>query len=610
MDLELESDNLELGEFVANAPTGPLALKLSVTPDGQRSNFDIDGTLAGLKLEASGSLDDLAAPRDVDAEVDVSGPDLARVAPLVGADGLPARPFAIAGSIGRRDERLVFRNTRVQLGRVQGRVNGNLRPGGRPDLDLELASDELDLGEYYPQLPAAPLSMRLRLAPDGETVKFDVRGIYADLKLEAAGRLGDLDATSDVTAEVDVGGANLAAVAKWFDVDGLPAESFALTGQLDRQGSRVALRDARASVGQLVVEGNGSYEQGDIPKIELTLQADVLDLSHYLPGPREPAAPKSVATARRDRLIPDTALPFDALRDLDLRLTAGAKELVAGPRKLRDISLRVAIAGGSLSIEEFRLTGSAGATFQGAFAMRPDGDSGHVGLRLDGQGLDLGLPAASEAEHRALPHYDVRAMLDARGLTLRQLAATANGYAWLKSGKGRIRAGNMRVFTSDFLAELLSKVNPFLKEDPYTNIQCATVATGVQDGVVNGEPGLVIQSDRLNITARARVDLRDETFDADINTVPRKGLGVSLSSLVNPYIGVGGTLASPHLRIDRKSTILEGGAAIATGGISIVAKGMFDRITASTDPCGDVAAAAAPFIKEIEQRYGSGLSTP
>ena len=107
----------------------------------------------------------------------------------------------------------------------------------------------------------------------------------------------------------------------------------------------------------------------------------------------------------------------------------------------------------------------------------------------------------------------------------------------------------------------------------------------------------------------ARVDLRDETFDADINTVPRKGLGVSLSSLVNPYIGIGGTLTKPQLRLDRKSTLLEGGAAIATGGISIVAKGMFDRVTASADPCDDMADAAAPFIQGIEQRYGGELST-
>ena len=118
----------------------------------------------------------------------------------------------------------------------------------------------------------------------------------------------------------------------------------------------------------------------------------------------------------------------------------------------------------------------------------------------------------------------------------------------------------------------------------------------VENGEVSGEPGLVVQSDRLLIAARARIDLRNEILDADINTVPRKGLGVSVSSFINPYIKVGGTLADPHFEIDPKS-FLEGGAAIMTGGISIVAKSMFDRVTASADPCGDAADAAEPAIR-------------
>ena len=57
-----------------------------------------------------------------------------------------------------------------------------------------------------------------------------------------------------------------------------------------------------------------------------------------------------------------------------------------------------------------------------------------------------------------------------------------------------------------------------------------------------------MQSDRLNIFANADVDLKTEKLVAEFNTVPQKGLGISLSNLVNPYVNVTGTLANPEPR--------------------------------------------------------------
>jgi hypothetical protein len=68
--------------------------------------------------------------------------------------------------------------------------------------------------------------------------------------------------------------------------------------------------------------------------------------------------------------------------------------------------------------------------------------------------------------------------------------------------------------------------------------------------------------------------------------LPRKGLGISLSNLVNPYIKVTGTLAKPSLVLDPESVLIEGGVAVATAGISILAKSFKDRFLSDKDPCG------------------------
>ena len=178
-----------------------------------------------------------------------------------------------------------------------------------------------------------------------------------------------------------------------------------------------------------------------------------------------------------------------------------------------------------------------------------------------------------------------------------------NGYLKVTSGAGKIRAGAMRMFTSDFLSQLLNTVNPFVKNERYSNLKCVTALATVEQGNILGNPLMVVQSDRLNIFAKAKIDLKSEKVDADFNMVPMKGLGVSLSNLVNPYVKVAGTLAKPVIVLDAESALVQGGAAVATGGISILAKGLKDRFFSDKDPCGTAVANAEQQFEALEAKY-------
>jgi hypothetical protein len=52
----------------------------------------------------------------------------------------------------------------------------------------------------------------------------------------------------------------------------------------------------------------------------------------------------------------------------------------------------------------------------------------------------------------------------------------------------------------------------------------------------------------------------------------------------NPFIELAGTLASPRLGIGAKGATA-GAAAAATGGITVLAQGMLDRVRGSQDEC-------------------------
>ena len=62
-------------------------------------------------------------------------------------------------------------------------------------------------------------------------------------------------------------------------------------------------------------------------------------------------------------------------------------------------------------------------------------------------------------------------------------------------------------------------------------------------------------------------------------------VGISTDMFVTPFVKVKGTLSSPSVGLNKKGTLLTGGAAFATGGLSLLLKGVFDRATAEGDKC-------------------------
>jgi hypothetical protein len=112
------------------------------------------------------------------------------------------------------------------------------------------------------------------------------------------------------------------------------------------------------------------------------------------------------------------------------------------------------------------------------------------------------------------------------------------------------------------------------------------------EGVVEGQPAFVQQTDKLRISANTKIDLKTEKLDVNFKMTPRKGLGLSISNIVNPYIKLTGTLGSPSLVVDPESLLIEGSVAVATAGLSVLAKSFKDRFLSGKDPCGKALAQA------------------
>ena len=176
----------------------------------------------------------------------------------------------------------------------------------------------------------------------------------------------------------------------------------------------------------------------------------------------------------------------------------------------------------------------------------------------------------------------------------RDLAATLNGDVTISATPGRFRNSATRFLFGSFFGELLSAVNPFIKEDPFTELSCMVALINIKDGEVFADPGLVAQTDKMNIVSNGTINLRNEKLDLNFKTGPRAKISISAGEFINPYMKVGGTLANPGLMLDPTGTLVTGGAAVATAGLSLVATALWDRAIRSSDPCGEA-------VKEAEK---------
>jgi hypothetical protein len=270
---------------------------------------------------------------------------------------------------------------------------------------------------------------------------------------------------------------------------------------------------------------------------------------------------------------------------------------------VRDFEIDALVSEGALKVEKLSLASKRGGYLALTAELLPNESGGaDFALDVDGKDLVMGFKAKTDEDLQDLPLIELRAKLAANGETYREMAGSFDGYIRLVSGAGRFRAGSLSIFTQDFLSELIGTVNPFSKTDPYTNVECAVIVLHLDDGVISGKPALVQQTDKLRIFANTTIDLKTEELDADFKTVPRKGLGISLTGLVNPYIKLTGTLAKPSVILDPEAVLVEGGIAVATAGLSILAKSFKDRFLSDKDPCGTALSKAdEKYLESLEE---------
>ena len=98
---------------------------------------------------------------------------------------------------------------------------------------------------------------------------------------------------------------------------------------------------------------------------------------------------------------------------------------------------------------------------------------------------------------------------------------------------------------------------------------------------------MAIESTRMKIVGSGKIDMHTENIAIGFTPIAKKGIGVNVGSLVK-FVYLGGTLSDPHMENDPVGIAKSGVAistAFATGGLSLIAEGLFKRVTNAGDIC-------------------------
>ncbi|MBL8631122.1 MAG: AsmA family protein [Rhodospirillaceae bacterium] len=329
------------------------------------------------------------------------------------------------------------------------------------------------------------------------------------------------------------------------------------------------------------------------PAISGVITVPELDLAKMMP-PDPAAAPvkgaKSAKPAPGTKVFPADPLPWALLSsaDSDLKLNFGKLTLPNG-LTLENVVVPVKLKGGKLDAD------GIGANILGG---RLTADLGLVqsekrmALKLNAQGFTAEKLASELKITDLVTQGPVDMALDVKGQgdSVRAIMAGLNGSVIGGMGESRIRNDALNIIGADVIMQLLSALNPMGNKDPYTVARCAVINFQVVNGVANTDKGLVLVTDKMDVVSTGKVDLAQEQLDLAIKPRATTGISVGLGDLTQSF-RIGGPLADPGLKVDSKGAVKALGtlgAAFATGGASLLAKGAVDKAEASSgDVCAD-----------------------
>ncbi len=540
---------------------------------------------------------------------EVSGPAFEEIIDEIG--DLEVRPgsYELSGKIVLQANMIEFDD--IRLDREAGDASMNMELGlpiSRHWADFDIRADGSDvrsvLGgiEGY-EAEEAPFFVDARGELREANLSFDKFEVgIGDARMQARGDINFGDNGSSTRFSYQ---GNIPSLAQLGSYDERRLRDQGITWNANFTGDDrvLAIEDLNVTLGESDVNGSIRFTKGDVPKLDIDIQSDSIVFGPLLEEQEFEYEPEPVFAD--GRLIPDIAVPFDAMKLLNATVSVDIRELVRDSLHMRNVDLAIELQDGVLNVQNASFDAHSG-WIKARGKVEPADGTGRVSLELVARNFG---PRIWMQDPDDAMTGDIDVKLDSNGVDTRTLAGSATGMILVDIRGGRLaNSQTLQAIYGDMLTEILNVINPFYKADPYTDITCVVLALNLDDGRVTSAPVSFVGTDKIRLSLKSAIDLKSEAIDMGIKMTPQQGLKISSGEILNPFVKVIGTLAAPGLAVDETGVLVSGGVAVATGGLSVLAGMAWDRLSRSKDPCRDAAIQGKEALADRFPDLGKGLA--
>jgi uncharacterized protein involved in outer membrane biogenesis len=498
--------------------------------------------------------------------------------------GLPETEYALNGRVHLGESGYEIERLTARVADTEARIDGKLGRFPRAvGTELSIAARGSDASMLPAvegrSLPQQPFSLRGRVERGETGTHFHALEIeLGEHRATIDGILGDPPELAATNLDIRAEGPDLSLFDDYLDWP-LPTEGpFEAAAHFDGSPEHFAMRGFQARLGQSDVAGSFELDlRGDRPHLRAEFRSDKLDLDEL--------ADEDDSDDRDDdsgMLLSDDPLELEWLDRLDADVRWKANEVTHRRGTLHGIESGLRITEGRLQLDRARAVGQDG-TYTMTLDVAPVGDGYRVELHGQAEQARLSLFPFSGDPDEIAP-MDLEVWLTGTGRSLHSIASSADGRIRIVQGAGKIDNSALTRMGADVLSKLYGVLNPFMKQEKFTELDCSVFLVEIEDGVARIGP-LAVRTDRMVVVGRGEVGFETERLTLHWATKPRKGVGLSAGAITNNYVKLGGSLSEPQLTISPLKAARATGAALFTGGLSILGRAVFDRISAERNVC-------------------------
>jgi uncharacterized protein involved in outer membrane biogenesis len=554
----------------------------------------------GQRGTISGRLGDISRLQQLKLFFESSGDDIWQRYRGTGAGRLP---YKLSGRVGSVSAGWRISDVQLKAGGADLTFNGLVSNQDNffgSFLDLELTGEQLS--ELLPPALAKDTleqAVSLELFSSYEEGGIDVgkfnlaigtstldASAFIDLPQDYRGTRGQLSLKGSSTAEF------LALLG--YEPDFLD-RAFSMDAQLEAVDSQMSMQQLKISFGESDLTGRVSIDWLDRPFFDVDLQSNYLYAPYFLPDletiaenvPYESSGDMAhyedelTEEELSERLIEDRKLSTSWMNLFEGEFTLNAEEVFFSANTTVEIDIDVNLKDGTLTSRQLDWRG--------------DSFQGHADLEIDKQ--DIGARYLLDISSSRLPLFALfsagddpdgdasyRARVASSGDSIIDLLGNMDGKLLYKGNGGEIHSSQLDTLFGDFFSQLASRLVG--QRNRFVQVGCNAGAMTIENGELQVIPGAVLRTDNVDIFVRGKVNLVEESLDLVLNSRSRRGIGFSAMKTVSPRSRIVGTFANPRFIFDATGAVASGTAALATGGLTILASGLRDRLLARrSNPC-------------------------